>query len=146
MADGVFHISKGAAAEKIRDAATNVGVMLLKAAEADSTLAQYDDLSAILGASGNTEADFTNYARKTGITGTINVDDANGEVTADIPDQTWSNAGGTTDNSLVKLVVFYDEGGTDATRIPLSHHDFAVSTGGGDLTAQIDSAGFYKAS
>ena len=39
--------------------------MLLKAAEADGVLEDYDDLGALLGAAGNTEADFTSYARKT---------------------------------------------------------------------------------
>lgn len=146
MADGVFTISKGAVAEKIRDGASNVGILLLKAAEVDADLVKHDDLSSLLGASGNTEADFTNYTRKTGLTGTVTVDDANNYVTVDVPDQTWTSAGGTTDNSLVKLVIFYDEGGTDATRIPLTHHDFVVSTGGGDLTAQVNSSGFYKVS
>jgi len=146
MADGVFNIAKGAVAEKIRDAGSNVGVMLLKAAEADNTLDDYDDLAALLGAAGNTEADFTNYARKTGLTGTVSVDDANNQVDADVPDQTWTAAGGTTDNTLVKVIIFYEEGASDAGRIPLTHHDFAVTTDGSDLTAQIASAGFYRAS
>jgi len=146
MADGVFNVALGRVNEKIVDAPSNVGVMLLKAAEPDADLAKHDDLDALLAATGNTEADFTNYGRKTGISASTTVDDANGNQTADLPDQTWTNAGGTTDNDLVKLIVFYDDGGTDATRIPLSHHDFVVSTGGGDLTAQFDSAGFYKAS
>lgn len=145
MADGVFNIAKGAAAEKIRDAAANVGVMLLKAAEPDADLVDHDDIASLLGAAGNTEADFTNYARKTGLSGSVTVSDGDSAVYADVADQTWSSAGGNTDNNLVKLIVFYDEGGTDATRIPLTHHDFQVGTGGGDLTAQFDTNGFYKA-
>lgn len=144
MADGMFNIGRGVVGELMEDDNTKFGVMLLKAAEADDTLNNYDDLSALLGAAGNTEADFTNYARKTGLTATDSVDDANNNRTADLPDQTWSSAGGTTDNTLVKLIVFYDEGGTDATRIPIAHYDFAATTDGSDLTAQFNSAGFWQ--
>jgi hypothetical protein len=68
-------------------------MLLLKTAEADATLKDRDDVAAIL-ANGSTEADFTNYARKTGLTGTITVDDTNDRVDVDIPDQTWAVAGG----------------------------------------------------
>lgn len=144
MADLVFNISKGAVAEKVRDDATKVGVLLLKVAQADANLRDHDTIAALLAAA-NTEANFTNYARKTGITGTVTVDDGNDRTDIDFPDQTWVAAGGGTNNTLVKLIVFYDEGGTDATRIPLTAHDFAVTTDGSDLTAQINAAGFYRA-
>ena len=145
MASGIFNISKGSIPEKVRNGDSAIGVLLLKAALADSDLVAFDDLEALLADSGNTEADFTNYARKTSITATLNVDDSNNIVSVNMPDQTWTNAGGTTNNDLAKLVIFYDEGGTDATRVPLTHHDFTESTGGGDLTAVIDSSGFYTA-
>lgn len=144
MADGLFNIGRGVVGELLEDDATKFGVMLLKAAEADDTLNNYDDLSALLAAAGNTEADFTNYARKTGLTATDSVDDANNNRQADLPDQTWTGAGGTTDNTLVKAIVFYDEGGTDSTRIPLTHYDFAVTTDGSDLTLQFNSSGFWQ--
>lgn len=146
MADGVFNIAKGAVAEKVRDDATKIGVLLLKANEADATLKDRATVSALLAAAGNTEADFTNYARKTGITATLTVDNTNDRVDVDMPDQTWSSAGGATNNNNVRLVTFYDEGGTDATRIPLTYHDFAVTTDGSDLTAQVAAAGFFRAS
>lgn len=146
MADGVFNISKGALVEKVRDNASNLLVALLKANEAESSLVDRDDLSALLGDAGNTEADFTNYTRKTGLTGTITVDDANDRVDLDVPDQTWSSAGGTTDNTLTKLLVAYDQGGTDATRIPGTHHDFSVTTDGSDVTAEFNASGFFRAS
>lgn len=144
MADQVFNIAKGAFAEKIRDAATNVGVMLLKVAEADATLIDYDTLAAIL-AGANTEADFTNYARKTGLTGTVTVDDTNNRVDCDFPDQTWTAAGGVTNNTLVKAIVFYQESAADSGRIPLTHHDFAETTTGSDLVMQLNTAGFARA-
>lgn len=146
MADGAFNIAKGAAAEKVRDASANLIVMLLKANEAEGALIDHDDLSALLGAAGNTEADFTNYARKTGLTGTITVDDTNDRVDIDVPDQTWTSAGGTTDNTLTKALVAYDDGGTEATRVPQTHHDFAVTTDGSDLTISFNASGYFRSS
>lgn len=145
MADIVFNVAKGAVAEKVRDSAAAIGVLLLKVYEGDAGAKDRDTIAALLGAA-NTECDFTSYARKTGITGTLNVDDTNDWVDVDFPDQTWSPAGGATNNNVVKLVVFYDEGGTDATRIPLTAHDFVVTTDGTDLTAQLPTGGFYRAS
>jgi len=145
MADGVFNIAKGAVAEKVRDGASNLGVLLLQANELEADLIDHADIAALLGAVGNTEATATNYVRKTGITGTITVDNINNRVDVDIPDQTWTALGGTTNNTLTKLIIFYDEGGTDSTRIPLTHHDFAITTDGSDVTAQINAAGFYRA-
>lgn len=146
MADGVFNIAKGKVAEKIADGASNIEVVLLKAAEADGVLEDYDDMSALLLAAGNTEADFTNYARKTGITGTETVDDTNNRNDCDIPDQTWTSAGGATNNTLVKAIICYNQGAGDANLIPLTHHDFTPTTDGSDLTMQINAAGFYRAS
>lgn len=144
MADQVFNIAKGAFAEKIRDAATNVGIMLLKTAEADATLIDYDTLAAIL-AGANTEADFTNYARKTGLTGTVTVDDTNNRVDCDVPDQTWTSAGGATNNTLAKAIVFYQESAADSGRVPLTHHDFVETTTGSDITLQVNASGFARA-
>lgn len=145
MADFVFNIAKGAVAEKIRDGATVVGVLVLKVAEADATLKDYDTLAALLLGS-NTEADFTNYARKTGLTGTITVDDTNERVDVDLPDQTWTAAGGAANNTTVKLITYYQESAADSGRVPLTSHDFAVTTDGSDITAQFAAAGFYRAS
>ena len=145
MADQVFNISKGAFVEKIRDAGTNVLVLLLQANEAESTLIDRDTVALMLAEAGTTEATFTNYARKTGITGTITVDDTNDQVDVDIPDQTWTSAGGATNNTLTKLVTAYEESAADSGRIPMTHHDFAVTTDGSDITAQVNSAGFGRA-
>lgn len=144
MADGVFNIAKGAAAEKVRDGASNIEVVLLKANEAETALVDHDELNALLGAAGNTEADATDYARKTGVTATITVDDTNDRVDLDTPDQTWSGLGGATNNTLTKLLFTYSQGAGDANKIPLTHHDFAVTTDDSDVTAQV--ANFYRAS
>ena len=157
MADLVFNIAKGSVAayhNRVNDndpANSALVVVLLKTAAADSTLRDQDTLAAIL-AGGSTEADFTNYARKTLTDSDISaatVDDANDRVDADIPDQTWTSAGGASNNTLAKLLMCYDSdttAGTDSNIIPLTAHDFVVSTNGGDITAQIATSGYFRAS
>lgn len=145
MANGIFNISKGSFVEKIRDAASNVGIIILKANESESTLLDRADVAAILAEAGNTEADFTNYARKTGITGVITVDNTNDRVDVDFPDQTFSSAGGASNNTLTKLVTYYEDSASDAGRVPMSHHDFAATTDGNDLIAQVNAAGAMRA-
>lgn len=146
MSDGVFNIAKGAVAEKFRDAAANGIVLLLTANEVEGTLRDYDALDTLLAAAGNTEATFTNYARKTGLTGSITVDDGNDRVDVDFPDQTWTSAGNGTNETMTKLVTAYEESAADSGRIPLTDHDFTPTTDGSDLTAQFAAAGFYRAS
>jgi hypothetical protein len=143
MTDGVFNISKGAFAEKIRDAATNVGVLLLQANEAEAAMRRHADVAALLAAAGNTEADFASYARKTGITGTVTVDNVNDRVDCDLPDQTWTAA--TTGQTMTKAIVFYEESASDAGRVPMTDHDYAATTNGNDLVANVNAAGFARA-
>lgn len=149
MADGVFNIAKGKAGYYCTLPAANDAliVVLLKAAESDSLLLDYDTLAAVL-AGANTEANFTNYARKSVTSVTPTVDDSNDRLDVDFADQTWSSAGGALNNTLVKMLVCYDPdttGGTDSDIIPLTHHDFAETTNGSDLIAQIAASGFYRA-
>lgn len=145
MADLVFNIAKGAIAEKIRDGA-NLGILIMKAKEADATLVDRATITALLAAAGNTEADATNYVRKTVSNGsvTLTVDNVNDRVDVDIPDQTWTVLGGATNNTTVKLVI-YEDTGADATRVPLVALDFAITTDGTDVTAVIAAAGFARA-
>lgn len=150
MADGVFNIAKGRVAYYATLPAANDAliVLLLTAADADSTLEDFDDLDTLLDGANNAEATFTNYARKTITSVTVTVDDANDRVDVDIADQTWSSAGGASNETTVKLLVCYDPdttGGTDADIIPLTHHDFAVTTDGSDVVAQFSASGFFRA-
>lgn len=145
MANFVFNVAKGKAAEKVADATTSVGVLILRTAalESDATLQDKTTVADLL--SGTTdEATNTGYARKTSVTGTVTVDQANDRTDVDIPDQTWTAVAA--GDGWSKLVIFLDEGGTDATRIPLTAHDFVVTPDGSDITAQIAAAGFYRAS
>lgn len=151
MADGVFNIAKGKAGYYATLPAANDAliVVLIKSSglEADDTLNNYDDLAALLAAA-NDEADFTNYARKTITSVTNTVDDTNNRLDSDFADQTWTSAGGASNNTLGKLLVCYDPdttAGTDSTVIPLTYHDFSATTDGSDLTAVVATAGFYRA-
>lgn len=153
MADVVFNIALGEVKKYAKlDGGANDAliIVLLKSAgiEADATIRDHDDLAALLAAA-NDEADFTNYARKTVSSATITVDDTNNRVDIDIADQTWTTAGGATNNTLAALLVCYDPdttAGTDSTIVPLTKHDFSVTTDASDLTAQIAAAGFFRAS
>ena len=143
MADFVFNISKGAVAETYRDSAANGLILLIKTAESDANMRDRDDVAAVV--ANSTEADFTNYARKTGLTGTVTVDDTNDRVDVDMPDQTWASAGGAANNNLVAAVVAYQNSAADSGRVPQTKHDFVVTTDGSDLTLQVNAAGFFRA-
>lgn len=159
MADSVFNIAKGRTVEfynrvKSNDPANSAFILvLLKVSESDATLIDYDDLSTLLGAAGNTEADFTNYARKTLTDADLDAlpapDDTNNRYDLDLPDQTYTSAGGGTNNSLVKALICYDSdttGGTDANIVPVSQYDFVATTDGSNLNLEWAAAGFYRAS
>jgi len=125
-------------------------VVLLKAAEADGILQDYDTLGDIL-AGANTEADFTNYSRKI-LTNTElslpTVDHSGNQQFSDAPDLTYVSAGGAVNNALVKMLICYDSdttSGTDANLVPLVAIDWVVTTDGNDLVAVFGSTGFFGA-
>lgn len=149
-------MAKGRAAEMVNRVDANdpansvITVVLLKVVESDALLKDYATLAAILAGS-NTECNFTNYARKELNDSVLTApapDNTNDRQDADIPDLTWTAAGGATNNNVVKLIICYDgdsTGGADSAIIPLSYHDFVITTNGGDLVAQIAAAGFFRA-
>ena len=143
MADFTFNIAKGAVAEKVRDGASNSLVILLTALEADATAKDRDTVALMLAEAGTTEKADGGYARKTGVTATITVDDTNDRVDVDIPDQTWTALSGT---AVTDPVIAYEESAADSGRIPLTNHDFAVTPDGSDVTAQFNAAGFHRSS
>lgn len=147
MANGVFNIAKGRVNELVTRVAGNdptnsalVGI-LLKVAEADATLEDYDTISALL-AGANTECDFTNYARVVWTDAVITAptpDDTNNWQQADVPDWVIANAGGATNNTLVKIIIAYDNdstAGDDTNLVPLIHADLSATTNGDQLTVQ----------
>lgn len=143
MADVIFNNLRGSLIEHHRNGEDLI-VVLLQAAEADDTLRDYDDLDALLTAAGNTEATFTGYSRETILNASwsVTIDDVTNQATADFANVTWSPAGNGTNNTLAKLIVCID-GASDANRLPVSAHDFVATMDGNDLTAVVDSAGFY---
>lgn len=157
MADFVFNIAKG----KIHQYCENVDggspadsrlvVVPIETTsiEADSTLKDYDTLSALLAGSSNEQ---TTMGRKylTSADVTITIDDTNDRVDIDISDITWTGATG---NAISALVVCYIPDGNasgglsaDTDVIPLTKHDFVVTPDGSDVVAQVAAAGFYRAS
>lgn len=143
MANLVANIAKGAVAEKIRDGA-NIQVIAIDAAgETDANLLDFDTVSALLAGTPN-EVTNAGYARKSiaNASVTLVVDDTNERTDVDIADQTWTGiAAGT---AWTDLLVAEDAGGADATRVPLTVHDFAITPDGSDITATV--ANFFRAS
>lgn len=109
----------------------------------DATLIDYQDAGTMIAGATNEQ---TTMGRKT-VTASVTsvVDYTNDWVDVDMPDQVWTAATG---NALGKLCVAYDNdtgAGTDTNIIPLTYHDFVVTPDGSDVTAQIATAGFYRA-
>lgn len=156
MAASVFNIAKGRVAEFYNrvdsndpsNSALKIVVLGTSGLQSDATLIDYDTLAAIL-AGGNSEVTNTNYARKTLTDSDISaltVDDTNDRMDVDIPDQTWTSVAA--GDTWAKLLVCYDNdttSGDDSNIIPLTLHDFSVVPSGADITAQINSSGFYRA-
>lgn len=103
----------------------------------------YADLATLLAGASNEQ---TTMGRKTAASVTVTVDNTNDRVDIDMADITWTAASG---NAVGALVVCYDPdttGGTDTDLIPISKHDFVVTPNGGDITGQVATAGFARAS
>lgn len=154
MADFVFNIAKGRVVEYFNRvdandpaASTLVVVVIDAAGDTDAVMRDRDDLAALLGGTSN-EVTNANYARKVLTDSDIALtapDDTNDRYDVDIPDQTWTAVGaGTAWTDL--LVCYSPSAGADSTIIPLTCHDFVVTPDGSDITAQIATAGFFRAS
>lgn len=157
MADFVFNVAKGRVAEFYNRVDTNdpansaliVVVLATTGLESDATLRDMDTLAAVVAGATN-EVTNSGYARKVltdaDITA-LTIDDTNDRVDLDIADQTWTAVAA--GDGWSKIVICYDSdttAGTDANIIPLTAHDFVVTPDGSDIIAQINAAGFYRAS
>lgn len=153
MADGMFNISRGAVRHLMTDtyadsgiigglnpANSRVTVVIFEVIETDDTLNNYNELEALIAGS-NTEWTSGQYTRTerddTAVTVTIDdgANDANAALDADITFTT------VTGNAAVKLVTVYDadqSGGDDGDIIPMTHHEWAVTPNGGNITADFD--------
>jgi hypothetical protein len=144
--DFIFNIAKGRIAHYASLPATNDALVLVlfKAAglATDAALKDLDTLSAIKAVA--TEADFTNYARKTLASVTVAVDDTNDRVNIDCADVVYTNAGGTTNNQMGKAIICYDPDtttGTDADLIPLGAYSYDGTTDGSTITLTMPTDG-----
>lgn len=158
MANEIFNIAKGRFVElynrvDTNDPANSALIILLLATtglEADSVIRDFDTISALVAGTTN-EATNTNYARKVLTDASISAfapDDANDRTDVDIPDQTWTGLANDGTGAISKFIVAYDNdttGGDDTNIVPISHHDFAITPDGSDVTAQIAAAGFARA-
>lgn len=156
MADFVFNIAKGRVAEFYNRVDSNdptnsaliIVVLATSGLEGDSTLEDYDTLGALLAGASN-EVTNSGYARKVLTDTSLSAfapDDTNNRVDLDIADQTWTTVAA--GDGWSKLLICYDgdtTGGTDTNIIPLTAHDFVVTPDGSDITAQIATVGFYRA-
>ena len=155
MADQVFNIALGRSAELYNrvdsnDPATATLVIVVLATagiESDAVLKDVDTLAALVAGTTN-EATNTGYVRKVLTDADIVAfapDDGNDRVDLDIPDQTWT--GVAAGDGWNDFIVNYDgAAGADATIVPMTMHDFVATPDGSDITAQINAAGFFRAS
>lgn len=156
MADLVFNVAKGRAAQLAKNVddgspanSALIVVAINAGAATDATIKDYDTLAALLADVDVAEVTNTNYARKSLVAAsvTVTIDDTNDRIDVDISDQTWSAVAA--GSAWTDLVVCYDAdttAGTDTDIIPLTLHDFAVTPDGSDITAQIATAGIFRAS
>ena len=156
MADFVYNIAKGRVAElynrvDISDPTNAVlTLVVIDTSATDAVLKDLDDLGAVLANASTAEVTNTNYARRelddTDLTAFV-PDDTNDRVDLDFADQTYTAiAAG---DAWTDFLVCYDSdslAGVDANIVPLTQHDFAVTPDGSDITAQLNAAGFFRAS
>ena len=116
MANFIYNVALGRIAEKVADGAT-LKLLVLKAAGADGTLRDLNDLAAVLAEGSTTEADFTNYARATLASVTATVDDATDTVKVDCADVTFTSAGGASNNTTTDVVIYEEVAGGDVRAV-----------------------------
>ena len=159
MANFVFNVAKGRVAELCNrvdngDPANAVlVVILLSAANLEAQTVLQDKVSFADLVSGTTrESTNTGYSRKTltgASIGPFSPDQVNDRYQITLPNQTWTAVQNDGSGGIGALVIGYDSdstSGTDAGILPLTHHTFAVTPDGADITAQVGTSGIYQAS
>lgn len=157
----VFNIAKGAVSGYYQrvdanDPANSAIIIMLLAStniDTDAVMMDRDTVDALVGAgTACNEATNTNYARKVLTEGDLAAfapDDVNDRVDLDIPDQTWTAVANDGTGNISDFVTAWDQdttGGDDTNLVPMTLHDFALTPDGSDVTAQIATAGFFRAS
>lgn len=157
MGQAVFNRGKGRGvewAERVNandptNAVLVVMVLATSGIESDAVLVDKDSFADVVSGTTN-EVTNSGYARKVldqaaGIT--ITYDDTNDRVDVFFPDQTWT--GVAAGDGWNDVVVGYDSdstAGTDANILPHTLHDFVVTPDGSDITLDVPTAGYFRAS
>jgi hypothetical protein len=156
MADLIPNIAKGTVAgyyQRVKSGDPSTSRLTIVVVNAGTTTdAQFRDFDTLAqclpGGGGSAEVTNTNYARKTLAAADLvafSPDDANDRVDLDIPDQTWTAVVGGT--AWTDLIICYNPAfSADSSIVPMTLHDFEVTPDGSDITAQVNAAGFYRAS
>jgi hypothetical protein len=155
MANFTFNVAKGRVVEyynrvENNDPAASALVVIVLATtglEAQGVLEDADTFAAVVAGTTN-EVTGTGWNRKT-LTDTELAafpapDDTNNRYAVALPSFSWTPDAAADDASA--LVVCYDAdtaAGTDANLIPLTHHDFVVSTDGNQVT--VNAGDFFRA-
>ena len=152
MADFQFNIAKGRVAQYFANVIGNsptdsaiIAVPLETAGiEAQATLADYDELNALLGAANNEQ---TTMGRKTLVHTDVShtITDASDLVELDlVASITWTAATG---NAISRVIFCYDPdttGGTDNTIIPLLAYDLVATPDGSDIVVSAHANGLIR--
>lgn len=152
MADFVFNIAKGRVAEfytRVNDNDPSTARLVIvplesSGLEAQSALEDSVSMAEVLDGTTNEQTTMGRKYLTDAELGVLLPDTTNNWMDADIPDIVWSAATG---NAVGAIVIGYDPAtSADSAIIPLTHHTFAVTPDGSDITAQINAEGFYRAS
>ncbi|MGW1492551.1 hypothetical protein [Streptomyces sp. NPDC002402] len=145
MANLVFNRALGMIAQYASLPAANDALIMVPLESsglvADSTMRDYDDLSALLAGASNEQ---TTVGRKTLASVSVTVNDTDNRVDIDAADVTWTAPTG---NVIGAVVICYDPDtttGTDADLIPLTKHDLTWTPDGNNFTLTV--ADFFRAS
>lgn len=147
MANFVFNISLAKFGSTISNLpAANDAIIFVpietSGLEADSTLRDYDDLSALLAGTSNEQ---TTAGRKTVTSVTPTVDDTANNFTLDCADQVYTSIAAS--NAISAFVIGYDAdttAGTDSNVTVISKHDVSWTPDGSTMTLGV--ANFASAS
>jgi hypothetical protein len=155
VANFTFNIAKGRIVEFYNRVENNDpanSAIILVPLSASGTEAQgqdLDDLAAVEADANFAERTSGGWVRKTLTDAQLAAlpapDDTNNRYAVQVPSVTWTaTAAG---NNTTGLLVCYDPdttAGTDSNIIPLTHHDFAVTTDGNDVVLNVGD--FFRAS
>jgi hypothetical protein len=156
MANFVFNYGKGRGAEFYNRVDTNdpaaselvIALLASTGLEAQASIVDSATHAEVVDGTTN-EATNTGYAKKVLADADLvafTPDTVNDRADIDCADQTWTGVANDGTGAIGALTTYYDPVGsqTATDMVPITHHDFAVTPDGSDITAQI--AVFYRAS